>query len=75
MMIEGPVSSAARALAATDELCVCDLAWIVVLMPVLGWAKLRLGRRLDSGATAGEGVQNLLRAGQALAALIRSPRS
>lgn len=32
----------------------------VVLMPVLGWAKMRLGRELGSGATAGEGVQNLL---------------
>ena len=42
----------------------------VVLMPGLGWAKLRLGRRLDSGATAGEGVQNLLCAAQALAALV-----
>jgi hypothetical protein len=42
----------------------------VVLMPVLGWAKLRLGRRLDSGATAGEGIQNLLCAGQALVALV-----
>jgi len=42
----------------------------LVLMPVLGWAKLRLGRRLDSGATTGEGVQNLLCAGQALAALV-----
>jgi Cation efflux family len=42
----------------------------VVLMPLLGWAKLRLGRRLDSGATAGEGVQNLLCAAQALAALV-----
>ncbi len=42
----------------------------VVLMPLLGWAKLRLGRRLDSGATCGEGVQNLLCAAQALAALI-----
>lgn len=41
----------------------------VVLMPALGWAKLRLGRQLDSGATAGEGVQNLLCAAQALAAL------
>ena len=39
-------------------------------MPLLGWAKLRLGRRLDSQATAGEGIQNLLCAGQALAALI-----
>ena len=41
----------------------------VVLMPLLGWTKLRLGRRLDSGATAGEGTQNLLCAAQALAAL------
>jgi divalent metal cation (Fe/Co/Zn/Cd) transporter len=42
----------------------------VVLMPVLGVAKLRLGRRLDSGATSGEGTQNLMCAAQALAALI-----
>jgi hypothetical protein len=42
----------------------------VVLMPLLGWAKLRLGRRLGSGATAGEGVQNLMCAGQALAAML-----
>jgi divalent metal cation (Fe/Co/Zn/Cd) transporter len=39
-------------------------------MPLLGWAKLRLGQRLDSAATAGEGVQNLLCAAQALAALV-----
>ena len=42
----------------------------VVLMPLLGWTKLRLGRQLDSGATAGEGVQNMLCAAQALAALL-----
>jgi divalent metal cation (Fe/Co/Zn/Cd) transporter len=42
----------------------------VVGMPLLGYAKLRLGRRLDSGATAGEGVQNLLCAVQAAAALV-----
>jgi hypothetical protein len=42
----------------------------VVLMPALGWAKLRLGRRLESGATAGEGVQNLMCAAQALIALV-----
>jgi divalent metal cation (Fe/Co/Zn/Cd) transporter len=41
----------------------------VVLMPLLGWTKLRLGRRLESGATTGEGTQNLLCAAQALAAL------
>jgi divalent metal cation (Fe/Co/Zn/Cd) transporter len=42
----------------------------VVLMPALGLAKLRLGRRLGSAATAGEGTQNLMCAGQALAALL-----
>ena len=42
----------------------------IVLMPLLGWAKLRLARRLGSDATAGEGVQNLLCAAQAAAALI-----
>ena len=42
----------------------------IVLMPLLGWAKLRLAQRLDSGATAGEGIQNLMCAGQAAAALI-----
>lgn len=41
----------------------------IVLMPLLGWAKLRLGRTLDSGATAGEGIQNLMCAAQAAAAL------
>lgn len=42
----------------------------IVLMPLLGWAKLRLARRLDSDATAGEGIQNLLCAAQAAAALV-----
>jgi hypothetical protein len=42
----------------------------IVLMPLLGWAKLRLGKRLDSGATAGEGIQNLMCAGQAATALV-----
>lgn len=42
----------------------------IVLMPLLGWAKLRLSRQLGSAATAGEGVQNLLCAGQAAAALV-----
>ena len=41
-----------------------------VLMPALGWAKLELGRRLSSGATAGEGMQNILCAVQAATALI-----
>ncbi|MGI8800670.1 MAG: cation transporter [Solirubrobacteraceae bacterium] len=41
----------------------------IVLMPLLGWAKLRLGRQLESGATAGEGIQNIMCAVQAAAAL------
>ncbi|WP_320671944.1 hypothetical protein [Patulibacter defluvii] len=45
-------------------------ATAVVLMPLLGRAKLRLAVRLDSDATAGEGVQNLLCAAQAAAALV-----
>ena len=32
----------------------------LLLMPALGIAKQRLGNRLSSGATAGEGAQNLL---------------
>ncbi|MHB8695740.1 MAG: cation transporter [Solirubrobacteraceae bacterium] len=42
----------------------------IVLMPLLGWAKLRLGKQLDSGATAGEGIQNIMCAVQAATALI-----
>jgi divalent metal cation (Fe/Co/Zn/Cd) transporter len=42
----------------------------IVLMPALGRAKLRLGRRLGSRATSGEGVQNLMCAAQATAALV-----
>jgi divalent metal cation (Fe/Co/Zn/Cd) transporter len=42
----------------------------LVLMPLLGRAKLRLGERLGSGATAGEGTQNLLCAALAGAVLL-----
>jgi divalent metal cation (Fe/Co/Zn/Cd) transporter len=42
----------------------------IVLMPVLGRVKLKLGERLGSGATAGEGIQNLMCAAQAAAALV-----
>ncbi len=41
----------------------------LLLMPALGVAKHRLGARLDSAATAGEGTQNLLCAGLAGAVL------
>ncbi len=44
-------------------------ATAVALMPVLGYAKRRLGARLDSAATAGEGTQNYLCAAQAAAVL------
>jgi divalent metal cation (Fe/Co/Zn/Cd) transporter len=32
----------------------------IIVMPMLGTAKQRIGRRLGSGATAGEGTQNML---------------
>jgi divalent metal cation (Fe/Co/Zn/Cd) transporter len=42
----------------------------IVLMPVLGRAKQRLGARLGSAATQGEGAQNMLCAAMAVAVLI-----
>jgi divalent metal cation (Fe/Co/Zn/Cd) transporter len=42
----------------------------MVVMPILGRAQRRLGARLASAATAGEGVQNYLCAVQAAAVLI-----
>jgi divalent metal cation (Fe/Co/Zn/Cd) transporter len=42
----------------------------VVLMPLLGQAKHKLAERLDSGATAGEGTQNVLCGIQAAAVLV-----
>ncbi len=44
-------------------------ALALLLMPLLGWAKHKLGRRLESQATAGEGTQNYLCAAQAAAVL------
>jgi divalent metal cation (Fe/Co/Zn/Cd) transporter len=42
----------------------------LLVMPGLGYVKQRLGARLGSRATAGEGVQNYLCAAQAGAVLI-----
>jgi divalent metal cation (Fe/Co/Zn/Cd) transporter len=42
----------------------------IILMPMLGRAKQRLGRQLDSAATAGEGTQNMLCAYLAAAVLV-----
>lgn len=55
--------------AETHALAIALTASSVVGMPLLGVAKRRLGRRLGSAATAGEGTQNLLCAGQAAVAL------
>jgi divalent metal cation (Fe/Co/Zn/Cd) transporter len=56
--------------AETHPLAIAITASAVVLMPLLGWAKLRLGRQLDSGATSGEGIQNVMCAAQAATALV-----
>ena len=42
----------------------------IVLMPMLGRAKQRIGSRLGSGATAGEGIQNMLCAYLAVGVLV-----
>ncbi len=42
----------------------------IIVMPFLGFTKRRLGRQVNSRATAGEGTQNLLCAAQAAAVLI-----
>jgi divalent metal cation (Fe/Co/Zn/Cd) transporter len=55
--------------ASTSALGLAVTASSLILMPALGYAKRRLGTRLDSGATAGEGTQNLLCAAQAGAVL------
>lgn len=54
----------------TSVLGIALTASSLVVMPVLGVAKQRLGAVLGSGATAGEGTQNLLCAAQAGAVLI-----
>jgi predicted Co/Zn/Cd cation transporter (cation efflux family) len=54
----------------SNTLGIAVTASAIVLMPLLGSAKLRLARRLGSDATAGEGVQNLMCAAQAAAALV-----
>ena len=54
----------------SSTLGIAVTASAIMLMPLLGATKLRLGQRLGSGATTGEGVQNLMCAAQATAALI-----
>jgi divalent metal cation (Fe/Co/Zn/Cd) transporter len=54
----------------SSTLGIAVTASAIVLMPLLGQTKLKLGQRLGSRATAGEGIQNLMCAAQATAALI-----
>jgi divalent metal cation (Fe/Co/Zn/Cd) transporter len=54
----------------TSVLGISVTAASVLFMPALGVAKRRLGGRLGSAATAGEGMQNLLCAGQAATVLV-----
>jgi divalent metal cation (Fe/Co/Zn/Cd) transporter len=56
--------------AETSVIGIALTATASVLMPLLGYAKRRLGARLGSAATAGEGTQNYLCAAQAAAVLI-----
>jgi divalent metal cation (Fe/Co/Zn/Cd) transporter len=56
--------------ASATALGIAVTAASVIVMPVLGIAKHRLGERLGSGATAGEGTQNLMCAAQAAAVLL-----
>lgn len=54
----------------TTTIGIVVTATSLLVMPALGLAKNRLGRHLDSRATAGEGNQNLLCAAQAAAVLL-----
>lgn len=54
----------------SSTLGIAVTASAIVLMPLLGATKLKLGQRLGSDATTGEGIQNLMCAAQAAAALI-----
>ncbi|ETW22920.1 cation transporter [Mycobacterium gastri] len=61
---------AGRQHAETSVLGIALTAIALVLMPVLGWANHKLGARLKSGATEGEGTQNYLCAAQAAGVLL-----
>ncbi len=64
------IADAARDLASGSRPAVSAAGMVltaasVVIMPLLGLAKHQLGHRLQSGATTGEGTQNLMCAAQA----------
>jgi divalent metal cation (Fe/Co/Zn/Cd) transporter len=68
--IEATRDLAAHYPATATPLGIALTASSLVIMPVLGIAKRRLGARLGSGATAGEGTQNLMCAAQAAGVLL-----
>jgi len=68
--IEAIRDLAAHHPASPTSLGIALTASSLVIMPVLGLAKRRLGERLVSGATAGEGTQNLMCAAQAAGVLL-----
>ncbi|MCG6954912.1 MAG: hypothetical protein LJF04_02895 [Gemmatimonadetes bacterium] len=59
-----------RHMAETTFIGMVLTAVALLAMPLLGYAKRRLGRRLGSNATTGEGTQNYLCAAQAAAVLM-----
>jgi divalent metal cation (Fe/Co/Zn/Cd) transporter len=56
--------------AETSVIGIALTALALVSMPTLGWVKHKLGARLGSGATKGEGTQNYLCAAQAAGVLV-----
>lgn len=70
VMVEAAHKLITREPAETTILGIALTASSLVLMPALGIAKQRLGRRLGSSAAAGEGTQNLLCAWLAGAVLV-----
>ncbi|MBN9619745.1 MAG: hypothetical protein J0H43_08440 [Actinobacteria bacterium] len=70
LTVEGIRDLATQHTATPSTLGTVVTAASLILMPVLGLAKTRLAATLDSGATAGEGVQNLMCAAQAGAVLL-----
>jgi divalent metal cation (Fe/Co/Zn/Cd) transporter len=69
ILIQAARDLADHHLVAAAPLGIAVTASSVVVMPLLGRAKHRLGARLESPATAGEGTQNLICAAQAAAVL------
>lgn len=70
LTVEGIRDLATQHTATPNALGVVVTAASLLLMPILGIAKKRLAATLDSSATAGEGVQNLMCAAQAGAVLL-----